>query len=225
MIKKYFFYNAVENFISEKELTANSYEVMILLQRVCQQKYPYLLTENTDSEFINEIFTLYIIPKANKLGFSTVDELTVCFFEFQKFLKEKYNIVFSSTEISYQLRRVLSVYKEFSTFLETPVLSFSPLIIDIKKYRKAKKRKAMSHENQLENGYFEIVDMLSTNYVLIRNIHSGKFLKLLLSRVLFCHMQQKDILHMIIRQRPYMGWEVEKVKAYYPPNALQYIVK
>ena len=216
-----FFYNAVNRFVSEQNLSVKSYEVMNLLETVCRLKYSYLLTEDVDGELVHEIFLLHIIPRVNKLSLSNTDELTVCFDLFQKFLQRTYGILFSSTEISYQFGRVLSVYKEFSAFLETPVLSFSPLIVDLDNYKKAKKRKAQ--ENQAEIGYFEVVDMLSNNYVLIRNIHSGRFVKLFLNKILFCHMQQKDILYVVIRQRPYMGWEVETIKAYYPPNALQHI--
>jgi len=215
MTKKKFFYEVISDFISENQLTETAYRTMNLFQRICQLRYPIFLAQDVNSEWINQIFILYIIPKANRLDISISDELQDCLWAFEKFLKKEHNIIFSSHKIFHQLNRVLFVYKEFSNFLESPVLSFSPLVIDLSKYKKSKARKNNSKIERLEKGYFEIADLLSRSNVLIRSIQSGRYFKLSLNKVLFCHIEQNDILNLVIRQKPYMGWEVQEIKAYY----------
>lgn len=122
-----------------------------------------------------------------------------------------------------ELERAAKAADAIAASIYYPVISRYPLVIDIENYRRRRIRKESIRLNQIDTGYFEICDMLSGNFVVIKKLATGKHYRLMLGRGNTPHLRQKDVLNLIIRQRPFSGWEIDEMKAYYPACSAKYL--
>lgn len=104
-----------------------------------------------------------------------------------------------------------------------PVISVDPIIVDLNKYRNKKKKSAKGEiATTYEQALFEVTECKEGGQVIFNKISQNKPYKLLLEYPAYKYLKKGDIIHAIIKRKLfYVYWELEEVKAYYLPQAMQ----
>lgn len=227
MQKKYF-YDILEEYIYSNEIDeCNNIGVNYFID-FCYKKYRYLKTEDTNNRITKEFLFVWLPMNINKINIKLLSNILESINNLCTYIQEIYNIniKYESENAENDLIRIYNVNQELNRFLENPVISYSPFIIDIEKYKK-RKSKILSNNcfDSKEKGYYTVIDLFPNNSIILKKLYTGRFIKIILDKQVIKCIKPNDILYMSVKQSPFLSWEIEKVIRYYPEQASEYIFK
>lgn len=227
-VRDKYFYMIVEDFILENNEELLPIEVygLNIFKLYCYNKYKYTTTETFSEEIINRFLLLWLPSNINKLQDGMISYITESLSKFFLYAERQYGLCVNPkyTAAAEDLKRISFVNKEFSRFLNNPVLSYSPMIIDLTRYKKQKQKSGRYSYEEREKGYFVIKDIFPGNALVLRKLDSGRFVKIGLDKRLIECVKVNDILYMSIKQNPCFAWEIEDVKKYFTSDSYKYIL-
>ena len=103
-----------------------------------------------------------------------------------------------------------------------PVVSVDPIVIDLEKYRDKKKRNSYSEiATTYEQALFKVEECKEGGQVILTKLSQDKQYKLLLEYPTYKYLKAGDLIQATIKRRLfYVYWEIEEVKTYYLPQAM-----
>lgn len=106
-----------------------------------------------------------------------------------------------------------------------PVISVDPVVIDLERYRDKKKKSGYGEiATTYEQAIFEVQECKEGGQVILNKIGQSKPYKLLLEYPAYKYLRKGDIIHAIIKRKLfYVYWELEEVRAYYLPQAIDFL--
>lgn len=116
--------------------------------------------------------------------------------------------------------RLCCINKEMDRFLNNPILSCQPLIIDLNRYKRHILKKASL---VTEQGYYQIMEIFSGYCVVLKRLHGGGFIRINLDKPLINLIKVGDIINLNASQNLFLGWSLINVYGYYPIEAEKYI--
>ncbi len=192
------------------------------------RKFRFMKMNLANEDCIDKFLFMWLPKKISNIDNGIIEKYVKSVNSFSKYVKEKYNINIgekNDCDIS-EIKRICNINNDFKNFLNNPVISYFPLIIDFENYKKRKiKEKSSSFFNITDEGYFTIEEVFSSNYILLKKIYTGKFIKVLVDRNILSKVKKKDILYASLKQNPFLSWEFIEMNKYYPSNVLEYIKK
>lgn len=225
MEEKYFCYE-ISNFISDEELPKNICDAMDLFMSFIIKQYRFLTLDNLNGECVDKFLFVFLPKQINGFNYFLIDDVVCAINLLSDYLNKNYNIDIGKKyecDIS-EIKRLCDVKQEFDRFLNNPVLSYSPLVIDFQRYRnRALKTQIQSFFQNKDKGYFTVEDIFSETTVVVRKMYTGRFIKITLDREIVKRIKQKDILYMSVKQSPLFSWEIEQLFKYYPSVAINYL--
>ena len=205
MDEKYF-YSVIEEFKNENLLNGRLSEEIDNFLRFFAVKYRFMCVGEV-SERIVDRFLFMRLPKILRDAESEkIDNYINLINNFSDYFKEKYNVdIGKRTEAdAAEVRRLFRINDELGRFLNNPVLSYSPLVIDIQRYKNKKLKNASnSFFDMKDKGYFTVEDIFSNNSVVLKKMYTGRFIKVVLDKSLIPWIRPKDILYISVRQSPF----------------------
>lgn len=122
-----------------------------------------------------------------------------------------------------EYKRIYKAKNLLQRMTKDPVISVDPIVIDLDKYR-CKKAKGNYSEiaTTYEQALFEVQECKEGGQVILSKIGQTKQYKLLLEYPAYKYLRKGDILHITIKRKLfYVYWELEEIKAYYLPQAIE----
>ena len=165
----------------------------------------------SEAEIYQVIYTIHdicnYIAKEKQVSESVVDEVS------EPTILELYGEAYM---------RVYKVKNLLQKMTRDPVISVDPIVIDLEKYREKKKSSCNENATTYEQALFEVQECKEGGQIILNKLNQNKSYKLLLEYPAYKYMRKGDIIHAIIKRRLfYVYWEIEEVKAYYLPDAVQ----
>lgn len=104
-----------------------------------------------------------------------------------------------------------------------PIISVDPIVVDLDKYRYKKEKKSYGEiATTYEQAFFEVQECKEGGQVVFNKLGQTKQYKLLLEYPAYKYLRKGDILHATIKRKLfYVYWELEEIKAYYLPQAIE----
>lgn len=104
-----------------------------------------------------------------------------------------------------------------------PVISVDPIVVDLEKYRDKKKKASLGEiAMTYEQALFRVQECKEGGQVILSKVTQDKEYKLLLEYPAYKYLKEGDIIHATIKRRLfYVYWELDEVKAYYLPQAME----
>ncbi len=223
-----YFYEIVNRFIAEQgeALSEDERYILNVFQSFCHSKYRRMTMALFSEEMMDKFLLVWLPSNITKIQEGTLHCIPTSFHKLCDFIETQYHVVFTRkyTETTKELLRISDVNKAFSKFLNDPIISYSPMVIDFERYRRQKqKAEGITYESK-EKGYFAVKDIFPNNALVLRKLVSGRYVKIVLDKDIINCVKVNDILYMSIKQNPYLSWEIEEVKKYFPSDSLQYIM-
>lgn len=124
-----------------------------------------------------------------------------------------------------EYKRVYKVRNLLQRITKDPVISVDPLVVDLGKYRYKKEKRSYGEiATTYEQALFEVQECKEGGQVILNKISQTKQYKLLLEYPAYKYMRKGDILHVTLKRKLfYVYWELEEVKAYYLPQAIEHL--
>lgn len=121
--------------------------------------------------------------------------------------------------------RVYKAKNLLQLMTKDPVISVDPIVIDLDKYRTKKAKSKYSElATTYEQALFEVQECKEGGQVILNKLGQTKQYKLLLEYPAYKYLRKGDILHATIKRRLfYVYWELEEIKAYYLPQAVEFL--
>ena len=118
--------------------------------------------------------------------------------------------------------RVYKAKNLLQKMTKDPVIAFNPLVIDLDKYRNKKKKTNYGEiATTYEQSLFEVQECKEGGQIILNKLTQNKQYKLLLEYPVYKYLKKGDILHAVIKRKLfYVYWELEEIKAYYLPQAI-----
>lgn len=221
--------NILDRFIDETDLNTQEEYSIDLFSDYCISRHRYTkLADIKECNIIDEYSSFWLFSNVDKIDVNFVDSIFNGIDKFRIFVKNNFNLLInvSFDGVCDELKRIWYASREFDRFLNNPVISQSPFIIDIERYKKKKfKINSNGFISSKDKGYFMVMDVFSADTLVLRKEYTGNFIKINLDKPLISCIKPKDILFMEVRQNPFFSWEIEEVKRFYPYQSRNYIIK
>ena len=219
------------------------------VEEIKKKPYIYKIQKSGIEIFKNYIIANELDRKEEEFNKELLDKLVLLWLpRNKKYLSEAqiYQIIYTLHDIfSYinKERLINSEQTEESTILELygeeymrvykaknllqkmtkdPVIAFNPLVIDLDKYRNKKKKTSYGEiATTYEQSLFEVQECKEGGQIILNKLTQNKQYKLLLEYPVYKYLKKGDILHAVIKRKLfYVYWELEEIKAYYLPQAI-----
>ncbi len=192
------------------------------------RKFRFMDMNSANEHCINKFLFMWVPKKVINSESGVVEKYVTSVNLFSKYIKEKYNVNIGekNDDDVTEIKRICGINNDFKKFLFNPVISYSPMIIDFDIYKKRKdKIDKPCFFNMTEKGYFTIEEFFSEDYILMKKMYTGRFIKVSVDRNILSKIKKNDILYANLRQNPFFSWEFVEVYKYYPANVMKYIKK
>ncbi|MBE6023027.1 MAG: hypothetical protein E7231_07315 [Cellulosilyticum sp.] len=181
--------------------------------------------EAFDKEELNKLI-LFWLPR-NKKYLSEAEIYQVVYT-----IHDLFNYMHKEDELSTILElygeEYMRIYKAknlLQKMTKDPVISVDPIVIDLDKYRARKKKSGYSEiATTYEQALFEVQECKEGGQVILNKPSHNKQYKLLLEYPAYKYLRKGDIIHAVIKRKLfYVYWELEEIRAYYLPQALEFL--
>lgn len=192
------------------------------------KRFRFMDMKAANEDCVNKFLFMWLPKKVTDSESGIIEKYVDAVNMFSKYLMEKYNVDIGekNEEDVLEIKRVCKINSDFKKFLCNPVISYSPLIIDLNIYKKRKSKfNKPSPFNMSDKGYFTVEETFSGDYLLLKKMYTGRFLKASVDKNILKKVKKKDILYASIRQNPFLSWEFVEVYKYYSGNVINYIKK
>lgn len=192
------------------------------------KKFRFMDMQSANEHCINKFLYMWVPKKVINSENGSVEKYVKSINLFSKYIKEKYNINIGekNDEDIREIKRICKINNDFKKFLFNPVISYSPLIIDFNIYKKRKdKIDKPCFFTMTEKGYFTVEEIFSGDYILLKKMYTGRFIKVAIDKNILRKVKKNDILYANLRQNPFFSWEFVEMYKYYSGNVMEYIKK
>lgn len=220
------FEEAVDKFSSENT-QEEKYDFWIFQLEKCLCGKWYGATLEDSDSILREFIYLRVLKK-RKLNCESVKTLEEFIVLFKDFISDEYGfeITLNIDDVLYELERVGQINTEFDRFLNNPVISYNPLVIDMDRYKKRSVKKSITNKGvTCEKGYFVVMDVFANNSIVLKKLYTGRFVRLVVDKELVGLVRSNDIIYMSIRQNFFLGWDIDEVIKFYPKEASEYLIR
>lgn len=227
MDEKYF-YSVIEEFKNKNLFDVEQTKYIDNFFKFFAVKYRFMCAEEASEQVIDRFLFMRLPKIIRDSENNEIKEYIDLINTFSDYFKENYNVdVGKRTEAdAAEVKRLSRINDELGRFLNNPVLSYSPLVIDIQRYKNKKMKSANnSFFDMRDKGYFIVEDIFSNNSVVLKKMYTGRFIKVILDKNLISWIRPKDILYTSVRQSPFFSWELVDVFKYYPSVVMDYVKK
>ncbi len=177
-----------------------------------------------------EYFLCIWLPR-NKKYLTDIEAFNIVYTlqDFEVYLEKKYAVPLDVPCVLEGYRKdYMRVYKAkhfLDKMVGDPVLSTSPLLIDLDNYRQRKQKEARKESMCLyEQGVFRIDEVNEEGYIGLAKLGAKKYCKVLCRPNMLYHFKQNDLLHITLKKKVFfVYWEIESIKVYYPQQAMRYL--
>lgn len=221
--------SVIEEFEDETFFDENDYINDFL--SFCLMKFRFLNLSSINEDCINKFLFMWLPGKIIDSTNGNIEGYVNSINLFLNYIREKYNINIKEKNNNdiIKIKRICDVNKSFKRFLCNPVISHSPLIIDLDIYKKRKIK-----ENKIvppclfditEKGYFTVKEIFAEDRLLLQKIYTGRFFKVTVDKNITQNVRKDDILYANLKQSPFFVWNFTELYKYYPNNVIEYIRK
>ncbi len=192
-----------------------------LFENYCK-RYNGLMLDHMDVDFFTKYMLMYIPRYSLELSGKEIKRHLLYIHELLGFINKKYHydlteaykkLYMSNFE---ELSRVIYIRRSLQRFTETPVISFSPMVINLQSYKNHRDQPVIGQKKMIyEQGLFEVIEILGS-YVVLKKKTSEMFIKLKIDKKVTNDMHVKDMMHMRIKRKLfYTTWDIIELKQYY----------
>lgn len=225
----------VETYVQEVKQTPYVYKI----QKLGIEIFKYYITSNSldirEEDFHKELLdklVLIWLPKNKKyLSEAEVYQIIYTIHDLFNYIQtklpqEEQTEKEEPTILQCYGEEYMRVYKArnlLQRITKDPVISVDPFVVDLDKYRYKKEKKSYGEiATTYEQALFEVQECKEGGQVILNKISQTKQYKLLLEYPSYKYLRKGDILHVTIKRKLfYVYWELEEIKAYYLPQAIQ----
>lgn len=232
---KLYLKNVLEQFLKESENNESEKYILNLFLKFISCRHCFFKLEDVNETFLNEFLYVYVSGNSYVLKAFDACEITEGIYKFIDYIKETYEIEidFVKDEKTEVLKRIISIRIEMDRFLNNPLISKSPFVIDFEKY----KLRALCQEKQNEicgvwgivgekiKAYFAVIEMFDNNYVIVKKLYEGRFFKVKMDKGIVNLINKSDIIYMEISQNSQLSWEISSFIKYLPHQAGEYLFR
>lgn len=229
----------VENYISEVKQNPYVYKIQKLGIEVFKHYIDTngldIIKEDFHEEIIKRLILIWLPRNKKYLSEAEIYQVIYTIHDICNYIVKKNQTnqkieekVLEPTILELYGEAYMRVYKAknlLQKMTQDPVISVDPVIVDLGKYREKKKKLSYSEvATTYEQALFEIQECKEGGQIVLNKLNQNKSYKLLLEYPVYKYMQKGDIIHATIKRRLfYVYWEIEEVKAYYLPEAIQFL--
>ena len=217
----------IEKFGNDEDLSDQEICWISQLKKYSDGRWQGATIEDKDG-LIKEYIYVTLVKKSRWLDENKLRALTDTVSKVNRYINKNCGIQseFDIDNALKELCRIGKVNRELNRFLNNPVLSYEPMVIDIERYKKRLIKSQFRGKNvNTEKGYFIVMEIFSNNALVLKKLYTGRFVKVVLDSELIKCVKPMDIVHMSIIQNYFLGWDIENVVGYYPKEAAEYIIK
>lgn len=225
----------VETYVQEVKQTPYVYKI----QKLGIEIFKYYITSNSldirEEDFHKELLdklVLIWLPKNKKyLSEAEVYQIIYTIHDLFNYIQtklpqEEQTEKEEPTILQCYGEEYMRVYKArnlLQRITKDPVISVDPFVVDLDKYRYKKEKKSYGEiATTYEQALFEVQECKEGGQVILNKISQTKQYKLLLEYPAYKYLRKGDILHVTIKRKLfYVYWELEEIKAYYLPQAIE----
>ncbi len=192
------------------------------------KKFRFMEMKSADEHCINKFLFMWIPKKVFSVENGVIEKYVESINLLSKYIKDKYNINIGekNDDDIMEIKRICKINNDFKKFLFNPVISYSPMIIDFELYKKRKNKvDKPCFFSMTEKGYFTVEEIFTGEYILLKKLYTGRFIKVFIDKNILDKVRKGDILYANLRQNPFFSWEFIEVYKYYPGNVIKYIKK
>lgn len=219
--------DVIDEFITKTDISNTDIKWVNELKHFCKISWRNA-TINDHDQLMEKYIYVWLVKRNKVLTDNDIKGLNRVVLRLNRFVLNQYNIhsELKMLIILEELGRIIKINKEIDRILNNPVISQSPLVIDLNRYKnRLLKKELRGRSISTEKGYFIVVDIFSNNSVILKKLYTGRFIRLTVDKNLVTHIQPSDVIYMGIRQNFFLGWDIDEVISYYPKEASEYIVK
>lgn len=222
----------VENYIEEIKQKPYIYKIQQLgidIFRSYVETNELDIREEDFHEGLLDKLVLVWIPRNKKyLSEAEIYQIIYTIHDIFNYIKQKTDnqeIGEVSTILELYGEEYMRVYKAknlLQKMTRDPVVSVDPIVIDLEKYRDKKKRNSYSEiATTYEQALFKVEECKEGGQVILTKLSQDKQYKLLLEYPTYKYLKAGDLIQATIKRRLfYVYWEIEEVKTYYLPQAM-----
>lgn len=216
----------VENYAEEIKQKPYIYKIQKLGIEIFKQ---YIVSNSLDmreedfnSVLLEKLILLWLPRNKKYLGEAEIYQVIYTIHDILNYIHKEQE---APTILELYGEEYMRVYKAkgmLQKLTRDPVISVNPIVVDLDKY-KAKKKKAVCGElaTTYEQALFEVQECKEGGQVILCKLTQNKQYKLLLEYPAYKYIRKGDIIHAIIKRRLfYVYWELDEVRTYYLPQAL-----
>jgi len=182
-------------------------------------------------EMLNKYILYYIESKIKIMPYNRARQflnelITICAsirIAGRKTALTKYNDLYYS--VYEEFPRIMDLKTQLNRFVGYPVISYYPMIIDLNDYKRSKTKKEETHNIIMDQGYYEVLEILSNNSLILKKkFNNDQYIKLYVNKKIIQRIRKRDIIQMRINRKLFIShWEIDEVKACYLPQAGKFI--
>lgn len=185
--------------------------------------------EEFNKELLDKLVLLWLPRNKKYLSEAQIYQVIYTLHDISSYINKERVINGEQTEESTILElygeEYMRVYKAknlLQKMTKDPVIAFNPLVIDLDKYRNKKKKTNYGEiATTYEQSLFEVQECKEGGQIILSKLTQNKQYKLLLEYPVYKYLKKGDILHAVIKRKLfYVYWELEEIKAYYLPQAI-----
>lgn len=185
--------------------------------------------EEFNKELLDKLVLLWLPRNKKYLSEAQIYQVIYTLHDISSYINKERVINGEQTEESTILElygeEYMRVYKAknlLQKMTKDPVISFNPLVIDLDRYRNKKKKTNYGEiATTYEQSLFEVQECKEGGQIILSKLTQNKQYKLLLEYPVYKYLKKGDILHAVIKRKLfYVYWELEEIKAYYLPQAI-----
>lgn len=198
-------------------------KLLDLMRNYINQYYDKCDIDAIDERFFDRFYLLYLPNHLLKLRPIDIKKLSREWTAYSEYANNRFKGSYKNYAIQayrsheLELLRILYLIKEIRKYGEIPILSWDPLIIDMKCYKNLKnKEDALSKYMMFDQGYFKIQDKIGNWVIFFKETSIKTYYKIKMDAILTEEMKVGDILHMSIKRKIFCtSWSIINVKAYF----------
>jgi len=202
-------------------------KLLDLMRNYINQYFEKSEIEAINEGFFNCFYVFYLPQHLLKLRPMDIRKLSREWIAFAEYINNrvkgnyKHHGIKAYKTHEQELFRILYLIKEIRKYGEVPILSWDPLIIDMKCYKNMKsKEDTLSKYMMFEQGYFYVQEKVGTWVIFSKETPIKAYYKIKIEDLLVDEIKYGDIIHMSIKRKIFCtSWNIVNVKAYFNESA------
>lgn len=202
-------------------------KLLDLMRNYINQYYEKSRVELIGEDFFDCFYNLYLPQQLLRLRPVDIKKIFKEWISFADYVNNRVKGDYKSHAIKayktheQELFRIMYLFKEMRRLGEVPVLSWEPLIIDMKCYRNMKRKEdSLNKYMVFEQGFFKVQDKIGTWVIFYKEAPIKTYYKIKIDVSIAEEIKNGDIVHMSIKRKVFCtSWDIINVKAYFNENA------